>query len=230
MTILFSCNKESKDSIEDAVTETKKNKSQLKIETPDLSEIDSSGILLMPLKIGETIDQSFGSSYESRQEEYNWNIIFYNSKTAEKHLLSEDKMLISNYTNDYGTSSSESNNTIDASSSKKYLFYNIRTFDGNNNGKLDLSDPEYLYISDRNGFNLQQLSPKNTHLVNWNYIKSSNKVIINVQNDANADKVWSDKDQLVTYEYDLDTNISKMVFDDKFKESLKENFKKNWLK
>ena len=230
MTILFSCKNESKDSIEATVTETKKNKSQLKIETPDLSEIDSSGILLMPLKIGETIDQSFGSSYESRQEEYYWNIIFYNSKTSEKHLLSENRMLISNYTNDYGSSSTGSNNTIDASSSKKHLFYNIRIFDGNKNGKLDLNDPEYLFISTRTGLELKQLSPKNTDLVSWNYIESSNKVMMNVQHDSNGDKTWNEKDQLITYEYDLNTNTSKMVFDDQYKTYLKENFTKNWLK
>ena len=53
---------------------------------------------------------------------------------------------------------------------------------------------------------------------------------MNVQNDANADKIWDDKDQLITYEYDLNTNISKLVFDGKYKENLKENFTKNWLK
>lgn len=230
ITFLFSCKNESKDKIDFTVKETKKNKSQLKIETPQLFEIDSSGVLLMPLKIGETIDESFGSSYDSRKEDYYWNIIFYNSNTSAKHLLSESKMLISNYTNDYGSSSGGSNNTIAINSSKKHLFYNIRVFDGNSNGKLDLSDPEYLFISTRTGLNLQQLSPKNTHLVSWNYIESSNKVLMNVQNDANADKIWDDKDQLITYEYDLNTNISKLVFDDKYKENLKENFTKNWLK
>lgn len=230
ISLLYSCNNESTDTIADTVKENKQNQNQLKIETPNLIEIDSSGVLLAPLKIGETIDKSFESSYDSRKEDYYWNIIFYNSKTSEKHLLSKDKMLISNYTNDYGKSSSESNNTIDASSSKKYLFYNIRTFDGNNNGKLDLSDPEYLYISDRNGFNLQQISPKNNHLESWDYIKSSNKVMMNVRNDANADRVWNDKDQLITYEYNLDTKTSTVVFNDQFKNNLKENFQKNWLK
>jgi hypothetical protein len=49
---------------------------------------------------------------------------------------------------------------------------------------------------------------------------------MNVKNDANADKIWDDKDQLISYEYDLNTNIAKLVFDDKYKE----NFTKNWLK
>lgn len=230
LAFLLSCNNEGKNNIDLTVQEAKKNNVPLKIETPDLFEIDSSGILIMPLKIGETIDESFGSSYDSRKDDYYWNIVFYNSKTSEKHLLSDDKMLISNYTNDYGSSSTGSQKTIDVSSSKKHLFYDIRIFDGNKNGKLDLSDPEYLFISTREGFNLRQLSPKNMHLMNWNYIESSNKIMMNVQEDSNGDKIWNEKDQLITYEYDLNTNTSTMVFDSKFKEDLKNNFRKNWLK
>ena len=44
ITFLFSCKNESKDNIDFTVKETKKNKSQLKIETPQLFEIDSSGV------------------------------------------------------------------------------------------------------------------------------------------------------------------------------------------
>ena len=213
--------------------ESIKDKAQLKIETPNIYEIDSTGILMMPLTIGTTTDDSsFSGSFESRKENFYWNIIFYDSKTSEKHLITNSKVLISNYTDNYGFSSSGANqNSIDMSSSKKYLFYSIRNFDANKNGKIDLSDPEYLFVSDRKGFNLKQLSPEKTHLVNWDYIASSNKIMMNVLNDDNGDKNWDEKDPLITYVYDMNSNLpAKLIFDDRYKDSLKKNFTHNWLK
>ena len=53
---------------------------------------------------------------------------------------------------------------------------------------------------------------------------------MNVLNDDNGDKNWDEKDQLITYVYDMNSNLpAKLIFDDRYKDSLKKNFTHNWL-
>lgn len=212
---------------------TNTENTELSIETSQISEIDSSGILMMPLSIASTTEDSkFSGSLESRKGNLLWNIVFYNTKTSEKYLLSSNKILISNYDSEYGYSSDPNPETsINRNSSKKYIFYRIRNTDSNKNGILDSEDPEYLFFTERNGKNLKQISKPLTHLTNWTFVESSKKVIFNAIEDKNKDGKWDEKDEIVTYEYQLTSErMSVEIYPQNFKNLLKENFKKNWKK
>ncbi len=233
LVLFYSCS-ESKETDSQQVIPTVTDEQKVSIEFPQMSEIDSSGVIMMPLRIGNTINNSkISGSFDSKKEDYFWNIVFVDTNTNDKYPLSTDKLLISNYDSDYGSSYSASNESsvkVDTST-KKYLFYRIRSFDANKNGNLDLSDPEYLFISDRNGKNLKQISVPNTHLSDWIYVGKTNKVYFTALADTNNDKAFDENDELVNYEYDLQTHQkSEPFFNSNFKNSLKENFKKHWLK
>ncbi len=91
-------------------------------------------------------------------------------------------MLILNYETNYDNSSyysSEDSDTpkIDNYSSKYYIFYNMITEDLNQDKKLNYSNPTYLFITDKEGKNLKQISPSNLNVVDWKLIPKTNKII-----------------------------------------------------
>lgn len=219
--------------------ERKENKEEekfsiLKIQTHESIEIDSSGIVVFPLQIGETDDSRLKGSFESGKNDVCWNMIFYNTKTGEKHWLSDRKMLILNYETNYSNSYNSSNDSeilkIDDYSSKNYIFYNIITEDFNQDKKLNYDDPTYLFITDKEGKNLKQISPKSMNVVDWKLIPKTNKIIINARKDINGNKNFDEnEDELINLEFDLNTQKSaKLIFDKKDQDSLINNFKKNW--
>jgi len=144
-------------------------------------------------------------------------------------------MLILNYETNYDNSSyysSEDSETpkIDNYSSKNYIFYNMITEDFNQDKKLNYSDPTYLFITDKEGKNLKQISPSNLNVVDWKLIPKTNKIIINARKDINGNKNFEDiEDELINLEFDLNSQKNaKLIFDKKDKDSLIKNFKKNW--
>jgi hypothetical protein len=62
-------------------------KENLNIQTKEFSEIDSTGILIFPLKMGENKDNDDNYSYKEMPYYGFWNILFYNTKTKETHLI-----------------------------------------------------------------------------------------------------------------------------------------------
>jgi hypothetical protein len=202
-------------------------KSNLTIQMKSFSEIDSSGILLFPLSIGET-----GRSSESGSSDYSsssvptsdfWNIVFYNSKTNDYHLLSEKKMLIVRYVNKYGE------NVPKTKTTQQQIFYTIITDDADKDNKLTRFDPSYLFVSDKEGNNLRQLSPKGYTLDRWDYIAASNKIVMIVRKDSDNNAKYDNNDEVSTFEIDIDKEtIPREVFSIAFKNKLKLLFDKDW--
>jgi hypothetical protein len=122
---LISCS-ENQETFERKENKEEEKVSNLKIQTHESFEIDSSGIVIFPLQIGETDDSRLKGSFESGKRDAYWNMIFYNTNTGKKHWLSDKKMLILNYETNYDNSSyysSEDSDTpkIDNYSSKNYI-------------------------------------------------------------------------------------------------------------
>jgi len=54
------------------------------------------------------------------------------------------------------------------------------------------------------GKNFRQISPSNFSLNNWDYIESSNKVIMTLSKDSNLNKLFDEKDEILTFKIILD--------------------------
>ena len=205
----------------DAASVLNDPKNILNVQTSSFSEIDSSGVLMFPLAMAE---KGRGSDIISKEMPGNtyWNIIFYNSQTGQHHLLSERKMLINNY-DEYkgdGISIPQINNS---------LFYNVITDDYNHDKKLTSDDPQYLFITDKTGHNLQQISPSGYHLMKWNYIERTNKVIMTLRRDSNKNRVFESEDEISTFEIELGKGVKpREIFSTDFKNKLKLLFDKDW--
>ncbi len=228
LTLLISCrqnnNQQQGSPTSDSLTVANDAKNNLNIQTNSFSEIDSSGVLIFPLSIGESEKKGESISYNEMPNNGYWNIVFYNSRTKEYKLLSDKKMIIGNY--DYKSGSEDYDNI---SQTTNYIFYTVRTDDFNKDKKLTDQDPEYLFISDKFGNNFRQISPTNYNLNNWKFIKSSNKVIMTVGKDSNKNIKFDHSDEIITFETDLDKGLEKKeVFSDGFKNKLKILFDRDW--
>ena len=232
--ILISCGQEqqeqttqgnSNNAVVDSVAIINDPKNNLNIQTNSFSEIDSSGILMFPLSMGETgrDDESLSYYKELKSNNY-WNIVFLNSKTNEYHLLSDRKMLINGYNIKYNNS-----DYINVSQTKNLIFYSITTDDYNKDKKLTQEDPNYLFVTDKTGNNFRQISPSNYHLQNWEYIKSVDKVIMSVKKDSDKNNKFDDKDEITTFEIDVDKGTeAKEIFSQEFKNKLKILYDRDW--
>ncbi|WP_449398643.1 hypothetical protein [Chryseobacterium wanjuense] len=153
-----------------------------------------------------------------------WNIIFLNSNTNEYHLLTEKKILILDYDYKYKTEEG-----INFSGKTDHIFYNVRSVDYNQDKLINEEDPVYLFVSDKFGNNFRQISPANYSLNNWKYIQTSNKVIMTATKDSNKNKVFDDKDEILTFEVILNkSETPKEVFNEGFKDKLKKLYDRDW--
>lgn len=212
------------DSVQDTLAVLNDPKMHLNIQTNSFTEIDSSGILMFPLSVGETEREGERLLYKQMPNNGHWNIIFYNSLTGEYHLLSERKMLIENYNFKYQSHYKEK-----FINRGNHIFYSIRTDDYNKDNKLTEQDPQYLFISDKFGKNFRQISPTNHTIKNWEFIQSSNKVIMIVGKDSNNNKQFDNSDETATFEIDLENGTeANEVFPDDFKNKLKILFDRDW--
>ena len=222
---LFSCKKDpeiSQSMSEEA--ETSSPIENLNIQTNSFIEIDSTGILMFPLQMGENPRENGKYSYKEMPDNGYWNIIFLNSNTNEYHLLTEKKTLILDYDYKYGTEEG-----INVSKKTNHIFYAIRNLDFNKDKLLNEKDPAYLFVSDRFGENFRPISPVNCNVNSWKYIQSSNKVIMTVTKDSNNNKLFDDKDEVMTFEIVLDqSETPKEVFQQDIKNKLKKLYDRDW--
>lgn len=194
----------------------------LNIQTSSFSEVDSSGILIFPLSMGESERSSGSLIYKEVPNYSNWNIIFWNSKSNEYHLLTDKKVLIREY-NLNSENETNGNRTYNA------IYYKVTSFDYNNDKLLNDKDPDYLYISDREGNNFRRISPELYTLINWYFIRSSNKVVMTVKKDSDNDKEFDDDDEISTFEIDINKETEpRQVFFDDFKKKLKVLYDRDW--
>jgi hypothetical protein len=219
--ILLSCSQKNSSSTEtqNAGNYTKNN---LNIQASTFIEIDTTGILLFPLSISESEESGVSSSLKKIEETGFWNIIFLNNRTNEYQLLTDKKVLIKDYFVPNET-------TIQKNTNPNYLFFTIITEDYNKDKKLTKEDPAYLFVTDKFGKNLKQISPGGYHLVNWQYVKTSNKVIMTVQKDSDANNKFDNSDEVSNFEINVDKDPgAKEIFSSELKDKLKSLYNKDW--
>lgn len=198
----------------------------LNIQTSAFTEIDSTGILMFPLQMGQNPTEDRDYSYKKMPDNGFWNIIFLNSNTNEYHLLTENKVLILDYNYNYNAEEG-------VSSSKKtdHIFYMMRSQDYNKDRLINDKDPAYLFVSDKSGKNLRQISPANYAVNTWKYIQASNKIVMTVTKDSNKNNEFDDMDEISTFEIILDHAESpKEVFGSELKDKLKKLYDRDWKK
>jgi len=167
--------------------------------------IDSSHIIIYPLLLEKTSYRSYGSSGGGERTSY-WNLIFYNTETAHQHLLTSDKKILIYSINLSGLSSSSSSSDIWTNGInifKSSIIYTAVSKDYNSNNQLDQEDPNYLYVSGKDGNGFRQISPEDYNITSWDVVKGTSKIIMQGQKDENGDKKFDGNDKAIPLVVDL---------------------------
>jgi len=233
ITILLNLNCQSKE--EQKPTQSKKddiNKTiSLIVDDPIL--IQDSIYIIYPLILGhveiEKSSYDYGSGSRDRITFYS-NLIFLNTTTNAYHLLDEDNTMVIKF----NAIPMENSKPDDPSSQihfnkfDKWLYYSVTVDDFNGDGKLDSSDPSYLFISDKSGKDFKQISPKDVDIRNWRLIKGTNKIIMEGKKDSNNNKIFDSEDEIVPYSFIISKDKEpKEIFSEEFRNNIKKKFRKN---
>jgi len=165
-----------------------------------------------------------------------WNMLFYNRKTGETRLLTEDKCRISKFDANLEKNFDWDDNEIDyervSNELKKKILYTITNIDFNGDDKLNYEDPEQLFVSDTDGTNLKCISPTNEALSSYNIVPNSNQIILKTLRDTNKDAKFDHQDESVWYKIEIvDDNweIEEMI-DAAKRKNIENLYFKQWLK
>jgi len=173
-----------------------------------IQQIDSTEFFLIPKLIDKSNKSQFSldRSYSSNQGLIVWTeIIFYDSKLNKgKKLLFPKPCLINSvtfYNKFYLNNSSAILND--------YLLFLVRTVDYNKDGTIGLEDPVYLFISDKFGNNLTQISYNNFTIISWTFVNNGNTILLKTAEDKNLDSKFNDEDEEF-YRLELKNGIKDM--------------------
>lgn len=152
------------------------------------------------------------------------NLIFHHKETGSSHLLLDRKAIISQFEDlsvltedrDKGKSkgisisNGKSETTVtpkEANESQEKLpqlwLYKIIEKDTNADERLTDKDAILGYLSDRAGKNLQAITPKDSQLLNWQLFREDNILLLEVKEDSNRDREFTETDARILYLYDL---------------------------
>jgi len=182
--------------------------------------IEGTDYVMYPVSIKiETKSKNYVSKRGFDREIY--NIVFYNYKTGEKHLLFDSTQKINNIApviTDFHQVKKNKN-------SKILLQIIITDFDNNNDLKAG-HDPAYLFMCDTDGKNITQISPDFVDVRSWKFINEE-KTLIEVDGkvDSNNDQKFDGEDREYLYIIDIENlNNSKEILGKEFQNILKKRY------
>lgn len=177
----------------------------------DYMDLDSTDYLLIPLgmkvlenkddrglKMGSSDDYSGASGTDFYDYKYNFyylnfsscnNIIFYNKKSEETHLLLETPAVVSQFYFPYYNEEYKG---------RKYYFLlmGIHEQDTNGDGYINSEDAEKVYLTDLSGQNKIQITPENSQLIDWFIDVDTDNLLLKIRLDSNNDKKFDAFDEL----------------------------------
>lgn len=141
-----------------------------------------------------------GSYYEGESSASNrilgtcYNVLFFrrSSAQAQQALLPHGRFVIT-----------EIDDAKKPDSRWPYLFYTMLKADTNADGHQDQDDASALFVSDRGGLQLRQLTPDATRLENRLLLPDSNLLLVEVRPDTNHDQKFTSADGTYWLRFDL---------------------------
>ena len=190
---------------------------------------------MYPLTLSETITEESGSYGNSENRTaYYWNIVFYDTRTGESHLLSETKrLLILSYSGNEPDkpAANLSQGKPLTNAADDLLYYSVVSDDFNHDGKLTSDDATYLFVSDKAGRHFRQLSPDSLHVSSWHTQQTTGKILLQTTAGSNHDRRFADADEHIPYIYDVITGQSApSVISAAFAQQLNLRFQQQWPK
>ncbi|TCD26253.1 hypothetical protein EZ456_14675 [Pedobacter psychrodurus] len=212
------CTEESKTISTDETSNTP-TKGQPKVQYDSPIIVNKTDIILYPLRLNADDNHD---SYKREANVNHWNLIFYDIISGKSELLTKEKININSF--NIGHSENVPNNQTTLSD--QFIYYNITDSDYDGDKKLTAKDPNKLYLSKLDGKSFTRISPNNYNLNSWKIDDKHDLILMDLIKDSNGDKEFNDKDEVEYFIYNLKTRTFKAVFDQKFKDEIKNLAKK----
>lgn len=187
--------------------------------------IDSTDKMIIPIST-ELLDRSkkfsFDGYYSNDFPRY-WNVLFYDKSTGANRLLTKDKTRI--------TQIHINRSQIESETMKSLILYELTQIDYNMDGRLNNSDPEFLFASDLNGEQLVQISPKNEDLKHFEVLPNSKQIILRTIRDTKQDSLFNSEDESILYKAEIIESKWKLseIIDSANRDEIKRLYFKQWL-
>ncbi len=167
--------------------------------------IDSTTTVMIPIRYNADL---LTSSKIALWNNFYANIIFYNFLNDSTHKLFEEDTFIQGFRSNssyyyYNMNQAEKNISSD------WIFYFVKTSDYNKSGRIDNDDPSIVYVSDKFGKNLKQITPSNENAVSIQIYNKQGFAILKMQIDSNGDSDFDSKDKDF---YFISLNLKKLEF------------------
>jgi hypothetical protein len=184
-----------------------KDKSACYFDTPIV--VDSLSTIIIPTRYSVGLFSS--NNKIALWGDYYANIIFYNFITdSYKQLFEKDTYIVgfsrNYYYNTHLRNEPPKNTTL------QQIFYMVKNFDRNKNGRIDEYDPAILYVSDLYGNNLKPLTSENENVINFEIFEKQNLVFIKIQRDQDNNGKFNDDDKDF---YFIKLDLTTMTFGNK---------------
>ena len=143
------------------------------------------------------------------------NIIFYNKKNDETHLLLQKPAIISQFYFPYYDKEY---------AGEKYYFIllGIREDDTNMDGYINTDDAETVYLSDLAGRTMFKITPDNTQLIDWFIDMPTKNILMKVRFDTNKDKKFNYYDEIEIVKTSIDSPVeAKKIIGKEIKANIK---------
>lgn len=189
--------------------------------------LESTDQVLIPIstELLERRNRLSKDGYYSNEYPRYWNVLFYNMKTGESRLLTEDKIRISRI--HAVTEEKDEGNKL----MHNKILYEIGDIDFNKDKKLNDGDPEHLFSSEINGMGLKRVSPINEDLQYFKVISKSDQILLRTLRDINQDSIFSPEDESIWYKADLRNQEWKIteIIDSTGRKRIEKLYFKQWL-
>ncbi len=122
-----------------------------------------------------------------------WNIYFYNRKTSKGHLLTQQRIGIEGV-----RVAGKAHELVDKVLEGKIL-YVIRDIDRNKDGVINHKDPEFLFVSEYDGTDLQRISPINEDLNEYYVIPGKQEIVMKTYRNKGTNSTFNLRDEKIWY-------------------------------
>jgi len=189
--------------------------------------LDSSDHVLIPIStemLGRRKKISVDGYYKNDFPRY-WNVLFYNRKTNETRLLSENKLRISEIharQDKYDERTSIFNQMI---------LYKITDIDTNKDKQLNAKDPSSLFSSNQDGTNLKRISPLDEDLQFFTVVPNSKQILIKTLRDKNEDLLFDREDETIWYRAEYNKGVWSIneIIDSTGRKQIENLYFQQWL-
>lgn len=137
------------------------------------------------------------------------NLIFYNLITNESYPLVHDSIHILSF-------------ALHKEFQLPLIFYRVVKEDYNKDKKFDSFDPVMLYISNLDGSNFTQITPKSEYFIDYKMYQQTNSILIKTAIDSNKDKKFLVDDETNFRSMNLNKpKFAENIFDNSIKDTLR---------